>query len=102
VSGELLAEDPLCSHEPGTYPQARELLRPALSYGESTIAALAWEPAAEERMKRVPAFVRGMVVRAVEDYCRRNAIPTVTLAALEEIRSRMPTPRVFGPRGNDA
>ena len=47
-------------------------------------------------MKKIPAFVRGMVVKAVEDSCRRNGIDRVTAEELEKIRARMPTPRIFG------
>jgi hypothetical protein len=47
-------------------------------------------------MKKVPAFVRGMVIRAVEESCRRNGIGRVTPEELERIRARMPTPKVFG------
>ena len=52
--------------------------------------------AATERMKRIPAFVRGMVVKAVEDSCRKNGIDRVTVEELERIRARMPTPKIFG------
>jgi hypothetical protein len=47
-------------------------------------------------MKRIPAFVRGMVTKAVEDSCRRNGIERVTIEELERIRARMPTPKMFG------
>jgi hypothetical protein len=47
-------------------------------------------------MKRIPAFVRGMVVKAVEESCRRNGISRVTVEELERIRARMPTPKFFG------
>jgi hypothetical protein len=46
-------------------------------------------------MKKIPAFVRGMVVRAVEDSCRKTAINRVTVEELERIRARMPTPKMF-------
>ncbi|HET9261703.1 MAG TPA: PCP reductase family protein [Vicinamibacterales bacterium] len=52
--------------------------------------------AAAERMKRIPAFVRGMVVRAVEETCRKNGLDRVTVEELERIRARMPTPKFFG------
>ena len=48
------------------------------------------------RVKKIPAFVRGMVVTAVEDSCRRNGIGRVTTEELEKIRARMPTPKMFG------
>jgi hypothetical protein len=35
-------------------------------------------------------------VRAVEDTCRKNGIERVTVEELERIRSRMPTPKMFG------
>ena len=54
------------------------------------------ETAAEERMKKIPAFVRGMVMRAVEESCRKNGLDRVTVEELERIRARMPTPKVFG------
>ena len=54
---------------------------------------------ARERMRRVPAFVRGMVVKRVEAHCRKQRIPRVTVAELDRIRSRMPASRVFGRAG---
>ena len=62
------------------------------------MVALRWEPEARERMQRIPAFVRGMVTRAVESWCEKNGVAVVTATALEEIRARMPTPKVFGAR----
>ena len=53
-------------------------------------------------MKKIPAFVRGMVVRAVEDSCRKNGLDRVTVEELERIRARMPTPKysaMGGPAG---
>jgi hypothetical protein len=47
-------------------------------------------------MQRIPAFVRGMVVRAVEESCRRDGLDRVTVEELERIRARMPTPKLFG------
>ena len=47
-------------------------------------------------MKKVPAFVRGMVMRAVEETCRKNGLDRVTVDELERIRARMPTPKMFG------
>jgi radical SAM protein with 4Fe4S-binding SPASM domain len=97
MTGDVLAADPLCTHEPGTLREAAERLRPsAVAYGESASPSLAWEPAAEERLGRIPAFVRGMVTRAVESWCAKNGVATVTVSVLEEIRARMPTPKVFG------
>ena len=70
--------------------------RPAIEYGPESAATIAWDDAASERMKKIPAFVRGMVVRAVEESCRKNGLDRVTVEELERIRARMPTPKIFG------
>ena len=68
----------------------------SIEYGAESPTTIAWDDAAAERMKKIPAFVRGMVVKAVEDSCRRNGIDRVTAEELEKIRARMPTPKMFG------
>ena len=119
MTGDLMAEDPLCTHTPGTFtgspllaigPPSR-LRRfgeagavensgspavPAIEYGPESPKTIAWDDAAADRMKKIPAFVRGMVVKAVEDSCRRNSLDRVTVEELERIRARMPTPKLFG------
>src|SRR5688500_18129474 len=98
TTGDLMAEDPLCTHTPGKFAGSALLVvrKPAIEYGPATPTTIAWEEAAAERMKKIPAFVRGMVMRAVEDSCRKNGIDRVTADELERIRARMPTPKIFG------
>jgi AdoMet-dependent heme synthase len=127
MAGDVMAEDPLCTHTPGTFAGSALLVRAgapqrpagaergfgvpasdgdggsgakppglAIEYGLEAQTNIAWDAAAEERMKKIPAFVRGMVTRAVEDSCRRNGISRVTVDELEKIRARMPTPKIFG------
>jgi hypothetical protein len=74
---------------------AGPLGRPAIEYGAEAPATIAWDDAATERMARVPAFVRGMVTRAVEESCRRNGLDRVTVEELERIRERMPARKIF-------
>jgi hypothetical protein len=68
----------------------------AIHYGAESKTTIAWDDEAAARMKKIPAFVRGMVVTAVEESCRRNGISRVTAEELEKIRARMPTPKMFG------
>ena len=119
-----MAEDPLCTHTPGTFAGSPLLTlggaasaasgygapgrsgalggvqgsKPGLviEYGPESPATIAWDDAAAARMKKIPAFVRGMVVRAVEDSCRKSGLDRVTVEELERIRARMPTPKMFG------
>ena len=118
MTGDLMAEDPLCTHTPGKFAGSPLLalrgaggvgppspLRgfgetpPSIEYGGESPATIAWDDAAAERMKRIPAFVRGMVVRAVEESCRKSGLDRVTVEELERIRARMPTPKMFGQPG---
>ena len=119
MTGELMAEDPLCTHTPGTFAGSPLLLArrslgeggairdrasvsgafgspAAIEYGPESPTTIAWDDAAAARMKKIPAFVRGMVVRAVEDSCRKSGLDRVSVEELDRIRSRMPTPKLFG------
>ena len=108
MTGDLMAEDPLCTHTPGRFAGSPLLAMrggasiagapatAAIEYGAESPRTIAWDDAADARMKRIPAFVRGMVVRAVEESCRKSGLDRVTVEELERIRARMPTPKLFG------
>jgi hypothetical protein len=105
MAGDLMAEDPLCTHTPGTFSGspllairgvARAQGTHTIEYGPELATTITWDDAAAARMKNIPAFVRGMVVRAVEDSCRKGGLDRVTVDELERIRARMPTPKIFG------
>ena len=116
MTGDLMAEDPLCTHTPGTFAGSpllldrrslgeggalngpavsRTLAARAIEYGPESPTTIAWDDAAAERMKKIPAFVRGMVIGAVEESCRKSGLDRVTVEELERIRARMPTPKFF-------
>jgi radical SAM protein with 4Fe4S-binding SPASM domain len=92
MTGDVLAEDPLCTHTPGTFAKPTPA---AVEYGEAAQTTIPWDPAASERMQQIPAFVRGMVARRVEAYCRERRLARVTEEVLGEIRAKMPTPKLF-------
>jgi radical SAM protein with 4Fe4S-binding SPASM domain len=131
MTGDVMAEDPLCTHTPGTFPPsllrsfglagpdnsgdqsfrvaglvdngrpgsadiAQSVVVPAIEYGHTSPTTIAWDDAAAARMQKIPAFVRGMVVRAVEESCRKSGVERVSVEELDRIRSRMPTPKLFG------
>ena len=113
MTGDVMAEDPLCTHTPGKFAGSTLLAAPPSprvrrraggrrrrlsdpSTAPESPATIAWDDGAAERMKKIPAFVRGMVVRAVEESCRKSGIDRVTVEELERIRARMPTPKMFG------
>jgi radical SAM protein with 4Fe4S-binding SPASM domain len=90
-TGDPLGPDESCAYEPDG---SRELIRPAgssVTYGAVDRGLeLAWTPEAEARMRRVPSFVRAVVVDRVETWARENGHNEVTADMLSEIRSRMP------------
>jgi AdoMet-dependent heme synthase len=105
MTGDLMAEDPLCTHTPGKFAGSPLLVLPAgsgalsaraIEYGTESPATVEWDDAASARMRKIPAFVRGMVIRAVEESCRKAGLDRVTVEELERIRARMPTPKMFG------
>ena len=95
MSGDYMAEDPLCSFIPGKYLPEEISRLDGVEYGSASDKTIDWESAAAERMKRIPSFVRGMVVKKVESYCLEKGIEKVTLEELEEIRAKIPTQKLF-------
>lgn len=114
MTGDVMAEDPLCTHTPGTFAASQlstigrlgsgsagaDRTQGHIQYGVESPRSIEWDDAAAARMKKIPAFVRGMVVKAVEESCRKNGISRVTPEELERIRERMPTPKIFGSAGS--
>jgi radical SAM protein with 4Fe4S-binding SPASM domain len=66
-----------------------------IEYGRESPPTIEWDDDAAARMKKIPAFVRGMVIGAVEESCRKRGLDRVTVDELERIRARMPTPKFF-------
>lgn len=89
LEGDVLAADPACAYEPtGETP----VIEPAgpVTYGMRVEPALRWTADAAARMERIPSFVRGVVVRRLEDYARRRGQTVVTLELMQEVRQAMP------------
>jgi hypothetical protein len=69
TQGDYLAEDPACAYEPPV--PALELVAPkAVTYGTPVEPDLVWTEEARRRLDRVPSFVRGVVVKRLEQYAR--------------------------------
>jgi hypothetical protein len=48
-----------------------------------------WSAEAQERLARVPGFVRGMVKKIYADYARERGIPEITPAVMDTARSEL-------------
>ena len=78
-SGNLMGEDPWCEYTPGktTLPETPVTTKPV------------WTREAEERLNRVPPFLRGMVKRGVERYAVSKGFKEITPPVLSELRRRV-------------
>ena len=85
--GDYLAEDPACGYQPGAHGGRTIDLPATLTFGLPVSEELTWEPAARERLRAIPSFARGMVVKAVEAYARGRGISVVTPSVLAAVRS---------------
>jgi len=51
--------------------------------------ALAWSVEAQERLSRVPSFVRGMVKKIYADYAKERGITEITPAIMDTARAEL-------------
>ncbi len=57
------------------------------AFVETPSRPIEWSPDAQERLARVPNFVRGMVKRIYIDYAREHGIPSITPEVMDRARS---------------
>ncbi|MEE9162520.1 MAG: SPASM domain-containing protein [Candidatus Neomarinimicrobiota bacterium] len=82
LTGELLSEDPWCEYEPPERHRAEVASTPT------------WTPEADERLQRIPPFIRSRVKVGVERFAELNheseITPAVITATLEGMGRRIP------------
>lgn len=88
-TGDVLAEDASCAYQPNG-DEAPLVPGPRVTYGKQRTPELQWSPEASERLRRIPSFVRGVVVARVEDYAARHGHSVVTVDLMREVRRSMP------------
>ncbi len=72
--------------------QPLELVRTTMlgrddAFVESAPARVEWSAEAQDRLARVPTFVRGMVKRIYIDYARERGIPSITPEVMDQART---------------
>lgn len=78
VTSDIMGEDPWCEYEPEG--KASSTARVAVE--------ITWTREAEERLSRVPGFLRGMVKIGVERYAREKGLDMVTPDIMAKLRKR--------------
>ncbi len=62
---------------------------------------LTWTEEAERRVQRIPPFVRGMVVQAVEEFARQKGDMEITLELMDEAKGSWEEGGIFHNSGKD-
>jgi radical SAM protein with 4Fe4S-binding SPASM domain len=78
-TGELLGEDPLCAYVPSGGD--------AVPLADTLPTELVWEERAQERIKRIPVFMRGMITRMIETKARERGIGVITSELIDELKT---------------
>ena len=84
-----MAADPSCVYEPDGLTTLVASAR-TVTYGMTAPMSMAWSSDARARIDRIPSFVRGVVVKRMEDYARERHLTEITLDLLSEVRRSMP------------
>ena len=85
IGGEVLSSDPL-THTRSNVAGADEKLGTADPLPRRSPR---WSRDGEERLARVPTFVRGMVKRIYSDWAREHEIDEITPAAMDRARKEL-------------
>ncbi len=82
-TGDLMGEDPLCDYE----PEGTEEPVPVTDHGDDSFT-LPWSEEARERIRRVPLFLRRVVIRIVERMATEEGVDVITPEFLEKVRRK--------------
>ncbi len=88
TTGNYLAEDASCEYQPGQHNVPPVQIEKKIAFATETEYDLRWSPAAEKRLKRVPSFARGMVVKSVEKYAREHGHREITPELMKAVKKR--------------
>jgi len=80
--GDAMDEDEWCLYT----PKGGEKIKVAFNMPEAS--SVDWEADAEERLSRIPYFLRAMVRKGVERHAVEQGLPVVTIELMEELRKR--------------
>jgi radical SAM protein with 4Fe4S-binding SPASM domain len=88
-TGDPLAADASCAYEPAGVEAVIGPQR-EITYGMPSSPTLEWTEAATARTRRIPGFVRGVVVSRIEAYARSHGHAVVTVELMDEVRRTLP------------
>jgi len=87
--GDYMEEDPWCAFTPkGDKAIEVTAFDPCPGNGRTDEAVPLWNAEAEERLKKVPFFVRSMVKSAVEKYARERGYHEISPEIMKDLRQK--------------
>ncbi|MFQ5667821.1 MAG: radical SAM protein [Candidatus Binatia bacterium] len=84
--GDAMAEDPSCLYQPDPASEKTVAGQPAFALPPE--CTMPWTAQARQRLERTPSFVRGLVVRRVEEEARRRGSAQVSADVMQAVRQR--------------
>ena len=88
LTDNYLAEAPSCEYQPGQYNNQAVRFEKTTPFAAEPDYELQWTDAARERLKRVPSFARGMVIKSVERYAREHGYRQITPETMKAVKER--------------
>ncbi|MEK6672340.1 MAG: radical SAM protein [Nitrospirota bacterium] len=79
-NGDFMGEDPLCSYIPSG--KSRVIIN------DSFNTDMQWDEKARERLRNVPNFMQGMIIRMVETVARDRGVEVVTNELMDEMKGK--------------
>ncbi len=88
TTDNYLAADESCEYQPGQQGQQPVQLEKRTAFATEPDYDLKWNDAAKKRLKRVPSFARGMVIKSVEKYAREHGYREITPELMKAVKKR--------------
>ncbi len=78
VKDDFMDEDPLCEYKPKGG---------SISFNDTFESDLVWDEDARSRVKKIPVFMKKMIIKVIETRAREKGVGTITSGFIEEIKT---------------
>jgi radical SAM protein with 4Fe4S-binding SPASM domain len=79
-SSDFMEEDSLCAYTPSGEEN--------ISLGTECRTELLWDEKAKDRIRKIPVFMQGMIIRMIETKAKEKGIGTITSELIDELKTR--------------
>jgi len=89
TTNNQMDEDTWCNYEPGKSGDKVIYLTSSETFGIEEDFKLKWAPHAKKILKQIPSFGRGMVIKNVEIFAKKNNYQEITVDVMKAARNEM-------------